>query len=70
MSDPQPKEEKKLSLLQTAASVAAAFFGVQSKTNKERDFQQGSHRAFIIVGLVFTLIFIAVLATIVSVVVG
>ncbi len=50
--------EKPPSMLQTIVSVAAAFFGVQSDKNRERDFKQGRAGIFIAVGLVMTLLFI------------
>ena len=40
------------------ASVLAAGFGVQSKKNRERDFQHGKPIVFIITGIVFTILFI------------
>ncbi len=49
-------------------SILAAAIGVQSNKNRERDFQQGSPLAFIIGGFVFTLLFIASLATVVGLV--
>ena len=60
MSDPSPAggPEKPPSLMQTIASVAAAFFGVQSDKNRARDFKQGRAGIFIAVGLVMTLLFI------------
>lgn len=45
-------------LWQVSKSVLAAAFGVQSNANRERDFQHGKPGQFIIIGLVFTLIFI------------
>ena len=39
-------------------SVLAAFIGVQSKANKERDFKHGKPIHFIVGGLVGTAIFI------------
>lgn len=58
-SPPAGGPEKPPSLLQTIASVAAAFFGVQSDKNRARDFKQGRAGVFIAVGLVMTLLFIA-----------
>jgi hypothetical protein len=40
------------------SSVAAAFIGVQSSRNRERDFHHGRPRDFIIIGLLFTLLFV------------
>ena len=48
-------------LLQTIASVAASFFGVQSARNRERDFTKGKPVHFIVVGLAMTLAFILVI---------
>jgi len=54
------------SLLQVVGSVLMAGLGVQSSKNKERDFKQGNFKAFIIVGLVFTVLFVVTVATVVS----
>ena len=43
-----------LGLRQTAVSVLAAFFGVQSARNRERDFSRGSPWAFFAVALLLT----------------
>jgi hypothetical protein len=43
---------------QVVASVAAAFFGVQSSKNRERDFKHGKAAHFIVVGLVATAVFV------------
>lgn len=44
-------------LWQTAASVAASFFGVQSSRNRERDFSRGKAGHFIAIGIVMTALF-------------
>ena len=54
------------SLLQVVGSVLMAGLGVQSSKNKERDFKQGNFKAFIIVGLIFTVLFVVTVATVVS----
>ncbi|PPE73260.1 hypothetical protein C3942_13370 [Solimonas fluminis] len=41
-------------LMQTFASVAASFFGVQSSRNRERDFTRGNPWHFILLGFVMT----------------
>ncbi|PCI55686.1 MAG: DUF2970 domain-containing protein [Gammaproteobacteria bacterium] len=61
--------DKSSSLINTIKSVAAAFFGVQSNKNRERDFSQGKLSHFIIVGVIGVFIFIAVLIVIVSLVI-
>ena len=61
--------DKTPSLKDTFKSVAAAFFGVQSNKNREKDFSQGKISHFIIVGLISIVIFIAGLVAIVSLVI-
>ena len=51
-------EEPRQTLWQTIASVGAAFFGVQSSKNRERDFKHGKAAHFIVIGLVATAVFI------------
>ena len=55
-------------LKETFKSVAAAFFGVQSDKNRQRDFTQGKLSHFIIAGLIAVLLFIGSLIAIVSIV--
>ena len=52
------EEPKPPTLWQTIASVSAAFFGVQSSKNRERDFKHGKAAHFIVIGLVATAVFI------------
>ncbi|MBO9469866.1 DUF2970 domain-containing protein [Endozoicomonas sp. G2_2] len=42
-------------------SVMAAFFGVQSSANRERDFTRGKASHFILLGLLATVVLIAVI---------
>lgn len=60
----------KPSLLQVVKSVLAAAIGVQSEKNREVDFKQGSLSAYIIVGLIGTVLFILALVTLVSLIIG
>ena len=60
----------KPSLLHVVKSVLAAAIGVQSDKNREIDFKHGSLPAYIIVGLIGTVLFIFALVTIVSLVTG
>lgn len=53
---------------QVMKSVAAAAFGVQSETARQRDFTRGRPGTFIIAGAVFTAVFVAVLIVIVNLV--
>ena len=57
------------SFKETFKSVGAAFFGVQSDKNREKDFTQGKLSHFIIAGLIAVLLFIVSLVAIVSLVV-
>ena len=52
---------------QTAASVLAAFFGVQSSANRKRDFSRGKPMHYIVLGLIATVLFVLVLMLIVKV---
>lgn len=52
------KDSEKLSLPQVFGSVISSFLGVQKNATRERDFQRGRARDFIIVGVVLTLLFI------------
>lgn len=54
--------------LDTLLSVAAAFFGVQNRRNRVRDFKHGRALHFIVAGLVMTALFIAVLVVVVRMV--
>lgn len=49
------------SFWQMLHSILAAAFGVQSGKNRARDFTYGKASHFIVMGTVFTLVFIAVL---------
>lgn len=62
--------KKGLSIKQVIGSVLAAGFGVQSSSNRERDFNQGSARQFIIAGIVFTVMFVGALISVVNLAVG
>ncbi len=58
--DSQEPSERPPSLWQTASSVLASFFGVQSRKNRERDFTHGKPLHFILMGVLATAGFIAV----------
>jgi hypothetical protein len=57
-SSSPPVKERPPTLIQTVLSVLAAFFGVQSEKNRERDFHQGRAGVFIGVGLALTVLFV------------
>jgi hypothetical protein len=56
------------SIKEVFKSVGAAFFGVQSNKNRERDFTQGKFSHFVIVGLIVVALFIGALVAVVSMV--
>jgi hypothetical protein len=55
--------------LRIIQSTLAAAIGVQSKQNRERDFEEGNAATFIAAGIIFTALFIATVMTIVQLVV-
>jgi len=54
--------------LRIIQSTLAAAIGVQSKKNRERDFQEGNAGTFIAAGIIFTVLFIATVMTVVQLV--
>ena len=58
----------KVTLFSMIGSIIAAGFGVQSKANRERDFQHGKSHHFIIGGIVFAILFILAVIGIVKLV--
>lgn len=62
----QPGQE--VTFGQLLKSVFSAFIGVQSNTNRERDFKHGKISHFILIGLMFGLIFVLTLVGIVQLV--
>lgn len=61
-------DEKKPGFWQIVFSTLAAFIGVQSNKNRERDFKHGSIGVYIAAGIIFVVIFIAVVITLVKLV--
>jgi uncharacterized membrane protein YidH (DUF202 family) len=61
---------KEPTLLQVITSVLAAGFGVQSKKNRDRDFQQGNAATFVGVGLAAVVVFVVLLYAVVKWVLG
>jgi hypothetical protein len=60
----------KPNLLHVVKSVFAAAIGIQSEKNREVDFKHGSLPAYIIVGLIGTVLFILAIVSVVSLVTG
>ena len=57
-----------VSMMQVFGSIAAAFYGVQSSKNRERDFKSGKAKHFIAAGLIMTLVWYSTIYLIVNVV--
>jgi hypothetical protein len=53
-------------ILRIVQSTLAAAIGVQSKKNRERDFEEGNASTFIVAGILFTVLFIATIVVVVS----
>ncbi len=71
MNDTERKQsdsEQELSFFELLKSTASAFFGVQSNTNRERDFNHGKMSHFIWMGLLLGLLFVLTLVGVVQVV--
>lgn len=62
------EEKKKITPLSFMASIIAAWFGVQSKANRDRDFEQGKFHHFVIGGIIFAILFVLFVIGIVNVV--
>ncbi len=58
----------KPNLKQIFKAVAGAFIGVQSEQQRQQDFNSQSPLPYIIVGIVMTILFVAALVFVVSVV--
>lgn len=64
----EPEDEKKPNFWQIVFSTLAAFLGVQSNKNRERDFKYGNIYVYIVSGLIFTIIFIFTVISVVKLV--
>ena len=53
-------------ILRIVQSTLGAAIGVQSKKNRERDFEEGNAGTFIVAGILFTVLFIATIVVVVS----
>lgn len=61
-------DDKPLTFREMLHSVLAAAFGVQSGKNRSRDFSRGKPSHFILLGLLFTGIFVLLLLALVKLV--
>jgi hypothetical protein len=68
MKSKAEQDDASPTLWQVTQSVAAAFFGVQSEQNRQRDFTRGKPMQFIIIGLAATGLFVLTMILIVKLV--
>jgi hypothetical protein len=61
-------DNQQTSFKDTMKSVGAAFLGVQSNKNREKDFTQGKFSHFMLGGLIAVVLFIGMLIAVVSMV--
>jgi hypothetical protein len=61
-------DDKPLTFREMLQSVLAAAFGVQSGKNRARDFSRGKPSHFILLGVLFTSVFVLVLFVLVKLV--
>ena len=52
-------EDNKPGIGAVIMSTLSAFIGIQSSKNRERDFAKGNFKAYVISGLIFTVLFIS-----------
>ncbi|MBE0435416.1 MAG: DUF2970 domain-containing protein [Methylomicrobium sp.] len=60
----------KPTILNVIKSVFAAAVGIQSDKNRQQDFEHGNLSTYIIVGIIFTVLFVALLALLVGKITG
>lgn len=68
MATENQQTPKKITALSFMGSIIAAWFGVQTKSNRERDFEQGKFHHFAIGGIVFAILFVLFLVGLVKIV--
>ncbi len=66
---PSGQRPEKLRFWTIVLSTLAAAIGVQNRANRERDFEHGKPGAFIAAGIIFTVVFVAVLLGVVYLVI-
>ena len=69
MSDPERNDKsERVTWWQVISSTLYAAIGVQKRSNRERDFSRGRPLQFIIAGIVFTAVFVLIVALVVRMV--
>lgn len=66
MSENDQKDKKGITLFSFIGSLLSAWFGVSTKEQRERDFEQGKFSHFIIGGIIFAIVFVFVVVGIVK----
>lgn len=61
-------DDRPLSFREMLQSVLAAAFGVQSGKNRARDFSRGKPSQFILLGVIFTAVFVLLIYGVVKLV--
>jgi hypothetical protein len=68
MGDDNQNQEKGITPFSFIFSLFAGWFGVQSKANRDRDFEHGKFSHFIIGGVIFAILFVLFVVGIVQIV--
>ncbi len=68
MSDETGKKKSGITPLSFIGSLFAAWFGVQSEANRQRDFEHGKFSYFIIGGIIFAILLVVFVVVIVQIV--
>ncbi len=68
MSQDNQNQKSGITPLSFMGSLFAGWFGVQSKANRDRDFEHGKFSHFIIGGIIFAVLFVLVVVGIVQLV--
>jgi len=68
MSQNNQNQKSGITPLSFIGSLFAGWFGVQSKANRDRDFEHGKFSHFIIGGIIFAILFVLFVVGIVQVV--
>ena len=68
MSQNNQNQKSGITPLSFMGSLFAGWFGVQSKANRDRDFEHGKFSHFIIGGIIFAVLFVLVVVGIVQLV--
>ncbi len=64
------RRQRRLPFWRQMLSIVQASFGVQSRENRERDFESGSPAGFIIAAVIFTAGFVLALMLVVNLVIS